>query len=149
MIQLWTTTNNKQEEQNWINILAKPTKPNELADFRWRIKEDHLQTGLNINIEAWQDQEGSKGSLPTAARQNRRLNQSPQATEQTEQQTACQPTLRAIESPTWCMNERGNSEEGIFIHGPRSPDPRTMLITLREPTRTAARSCAHQFSDKG
>ena len=27
-------SNNKQEH-NWINILAKPTKPNELTDFRW------------------------------------------------------------------------------------------------------------------
>ena len=71
----------KHEEHNCINALAKPTEPTELADFCLKIKKDHLQTGLNMNIETSQDQEGANGSLPTATRQNRRLNQSPQATE--------------------------------------------------------------------
>ena len=78
------------EEHNWINILAKPT---ELADLRMKTKEGHLQSGPSMNIEAQQDQEGSKESLPTAARHNRSLDQSPQVAEQTEQQAVFQPTL--------------------------------------------------------
>ena len=89
-------TKTKQDEHNCIKTLAKPndfacTKPNEptecadfYLDFYLRIKGNHLQSGLNITKEAWQDQEGTRGSLPTATKQNkgnRRLDPSPQAAE--------------------------------------------------------------------
>ena len=52
-------TETKQEEQeeqvehNCIIALTKPTEfTSELADFCLKIKENHLQLGLNINKEA-------------------------------------------------------------------------------------------------
>ena len=42
----------KQEEHDCINTLAKPTEPTELAGFFLKIKEDHLQDGLIMNMEA-------------------------------------------------------------------------------------------------
>ena len=86
--------------------------------------------------------------LPTSIKQNRNLDQYKQTADQTGQQTVCQPTLQDTESPTWCMKERGNTEEDISIHGSRSQGPRTMLIVHTEPTSIATRSCVRQFSDK-
>ena len=147
-------TKTKQEEHNCIKTLVKPndlacTKPTERADFYLRIKGNHLQSRLNINMEAWQRQEEAKGILPTAAKQNRRLNLSPQAAEQQRHRTVCQPTLRAMKNLAWCMDECGNSKEGIFIHEIRSQDSKIIRRVLTEPTRTSARSCARQFLDKG
>ena len=64
-----TITNNiqsktKQEEHHCIKALAKPTEPTELTEFCLKIKEDHFQAELIMNMEAWQDQEEAKGSLP-------------------------------------------------------------------------------------
>ena len=98
----------KQEEHNSIKTLAKPIEPTELAGFFLKIKEDHLQDRLIMNMEAWQDQEETKGSLPINIRQNRRLILCIQTTEQAEYQSAWQPTLRVMKSLAWCMYERGN-----------------------------------------
>ena len=77
----------KQEEHNCINALAKPIEPTELADFCLKIKKGHIQNGLHMNMKTWQGQERTKGSLPTATKQNRgnrRLDLIPQAAEQAE-----------------------------------------------------------------
>ena len=42
----------KQVEHNCIKTLAKPTEPTELTGFFLKIKEDHLQDGLIMNMEA-------------------------------------------------------------------------------------------------
>ena len=88
----------KQVEHNCIKTLAKPTEPTELTGFFLKIKEDHLQDGLIMKMEAWQDQEETKGSLPTNIRQNRRLILCIQTTEQAKYRSAWQPTLRAMKS---------------------------------------------------
>ena len=74
-----------------------------------KAKEDHRQSGPSMSIKTWQDQEESIEDLPATLRQNRSLDHNQQTAEQTERQTVCQPTLQGIESPTWCMKERGNS----------------------------------------
>ena len=43
----------KHVEHNCFSTLTEST---ELADFCLKNKEDHLQDGLNIYIQAWQDQ---------------------------------------------------------------------------------------------
>ena len=67
----------KHVEHNCFSTLTEST---ELADFFLKNKEDHLQDGLNIYMQAWQDQGGTKGNLPTANNQNRRLFPNQQAT---------------------------------------------------------------------
>ena len=137
----------KQEEHNCINALAKPIEPIELTNFCLKIKEDHLQTGVKRNLEAWQDREGTIEGLLTTIRQNRSLFPRQQTAEQQRHRAVCQPTLRAMKSLAWCMYERGNSENGIFIHEIRSHDSKITRRVLTEPTRTAARSCVRQLLD--
>ena len=87
----------KQEKHNCIKTLVKPiksscTKPTELADHCLN-KEGHLQKGIFMNMEAWQDQEEAKGSLPAKQEQNKRLLQSSQTAELAEHHIVCQTTL--------------------------------------------------------
>ena len=77
----------KHEEHNCSNALAKPTEPTELANSCLEDKKGHLQKELHMNMKTWQGQERTKGSLPTATKQNRgnrRLDLIPQAAEQAE-----------------------------------------------------------------
>ena len=64
----------KQKEHDCIKILAKPTEPTELAGFCLKTKEDHLQIGLNINMEARQRQERTRESHPTTWHEQRSMN---------------------------------------------------------------------------
>ena len=66
----------------------KPIKP-PCATLKERIdhglnEEDQLESGLNINLEAWKEQEETQGSLPASVRQNRWLFHSLQTIKPTE-----------------------------------------------------------------
>ena len=136
----------KHVEHNCFSTLTEST---ELADFCLKNKEDHLQDGLNIYMQAWQDQGGTKGSLPTANNQNRRLFPNQQATKQQKHRSAWQPTLRALERLTWCVYERGNSKNGIFGQERRSQDSVLARRVFTEPTRLAPRSRVRQIFENG
>ena len=133
--------------------LLKPIEPsctklNERADHGLN-KGDHLQIGLNIYMQAWQDQGETKGSLPIAFNQNRMLFPSQQAAEQQRHQTAWQPTLRALERLSCCVFEHGISKNGIFGQEGRSQDLELARRILTEPTRPAPRSLVRQLFDSG
>ena len=105
------------------------------------INEDQLQSS-KMRIKEGQQQEESIMN-PTATPMQNRNSLSDQLTAR--QQNACQPTLRSMESSTYCMNERGNLENNISIHEPRSQGPRTLLVVLTEATNGVARTPARQF----
>ena len=104
-------------------------------DFTWAWKQGKIKK----EQEEVPKQNGGNNSLfprqQTAKHQRHRV--------------VCQPTLRAIGRLAWCMYERGNSENGIFIHEIRSQDSKITQKVLTAPTRTTTRSCAHQFLDNG
>ena len=138
---------------NCIMILLKPIEPsctklNERADHGLN-KGDHLQIGLNIYMQAWQDQWETKGSLPIAFNQNRMLFPSQQATEQQRHQTAWQTTLRALERLSWCVFEHEIPRNGISRHGRLHQDLEASQRILTEATRLAPRSLARLTFDNG
>ena len=92
-------TKTKQEEHICIIALVKPTEPTKLVDFCLKIKEDHLQDGLIMNMITWQGQDGTKRSSPTAKKQNkgnRSLFPRQKTAEHQRLRAVCQPTLQGI-----------------------------------------------------
>ena len=112
-------------------------------------KGDHPQLELSMTMRSIQRQIRTQGSLPAYVRLNRKLIQCTQRTEQTEHQSDDQPTLQTMKRLTWCTYEQGKSRDVIFRLETRSLDSEVTWRTLTEPTKTAARSCAHQLVDKG
>ena len=117
------------------------------TDLNVSNKEGQIQSRPNMNVQTWQSQEEAMKNITATFEQNRNKYSVQQATEQTERPSACQPTLHSTDT-TYYIDRRGNLEDGISVHGPRSQGPRTMLIVLTESTNSATRSPARQFCNK-
>ena len=148
-----SSQSNVKSEHNCIMSLAKPIeppriKPNKHTDHGLN-EGDQLQVNLSMNMESRQRQERAQGSFSTDVRLNRKLIQCIQATEQTKHQSDDQPPLRTMKRLTWCTYEQGKRRDVIFRQETRSQDLEVTWRTLTEPTKTAARTCAHQLVDKG
>ena len=142
-------SNNKQREHNCIKVLIKPiepprTRPNKHTDHGLN-EGDQLQYRISMNMESRQRQEGAQGSFSTDVRLNRKLIQCIQVIEQTEHESDDQSTLRTMKRRTWCTYEQGKLRDIIFRQETRSQDLEITWRTLTEPTKTTARSCAHQL----
>ena len=121
-------TKANQEETNKEECITNPLPTNLGAahlDLALRIIDNQLQSRTNMNLKEDQGQEESRRNLIAAFKQDR----TPHSDQQpTERQTSEQPTLHSLENSACCTNECGNWENGIFIHGPRSQGPRTLLV---------------------
>ena len=137
----------KEEQHNCIIVLTQPIEPMKCLEN----KEDDHQNRLSINMELRQRQEGTQGSLLTAIKQNRNMNQFPslQTAESTKHHIACQPTFRALERLALCMHEHGDPRNGISRHGRLHQDSEASQRTLTEATRPAPRSLVRLTFDNG
>ena len=133
-----------EQPTNWMFT----NLPVALADFCIKAKEDHLQMGLNIIMDARNKHTLTKAWHEQRSK-NRRLIPRIQVIEQAEHPPSCQPTLRAIERLAWCVFEHGISKNGISRHGILSQDLELAWRVLIEPTRPAPRSCVRLTFDNG
>ena len=139
-------TNNKQEH----NCIMKPIEhpcatPEKCIDLGLN-KEDQLQSGLRINLEAREEQEETQGSLQSKSRLNRRLCPNPRTKAH---QPAWQPTLQASKRIACCVFEHGISKDVIFVHERLSQDSEASRWVLTEDTGLASRSLARLVFDNG
>ena len=102
------------------------------SDLSVTIQEGQLQSRPKSSIKGEQRQEESRINLTATCKQGSSLHQDQQIVEQ---QTAEKPTLHSMENPIYCVGKRENLGNDIFIHGPRSQGPRTLLVVLTEATK--------------